>query len=61
MVVVIGAGRETLVPPSSVEFLHIAYLPSVEKVSVFVKDRTGSYHALFKVLKRCRVANLPIN
>ena len=37
MVVVNGAGRNALVPPSSEEFPHIAYLPSVEKVSVFVK------------------------
>ena len=60
MVVANGVGRNALVPPSSGEFLHIAYLPSVEKVSVFVKDKTGSYHA-FKVLKRCRVANLLTN
>lgn len=31
-----GAGRNALVPPSSGEVLHIAYLPCVEKVSVFV-------------------------
>ena len=42
-----GADRDILVPPSSGEFLHIAYLLSVEKVFVFVKDRTGSYHAIY--------------
>ena len=36
MVVDIEAGRKTLVSPSSGEFPRIAYLPSVEKVSVFV-------------------------
>ena len=36
-----GAGRNALVPPSSEEVPHIAYLPSVEKVTVFVKTDTA--------------------
>lgn len=42
MVVANGAGRNALVPPSSGEVPHIAYLPSVEKVPVFVKTSTVS-------------------